>query len=175
MTIFNNLFGTKDKKQDAAAMPVNRELFIDEEKPQETNREYQPRPVSLDELLTFDFGTLGYSEGYSEHNIGIMHAKLETVIADFRQAYCDEIDRLDRRMREIEPHLCDAVKEAMPSEYLNLNARYSELTAQKSEMQAQYEMAALGEGKCEPAIAKYKLGYQKGYALWTDENLLKNH
>lgn len=175
MTFFSNLFGTPTKKAETVETPVNRSIFIDDEAPAEISEKPDYQPLSTRDLLCFDYETLGYSEGYSAHNIDIMQAKIQTIIADFRHAFSKEIDKITTDMRSIRPHLCDAVREAMPSEYLNLNAKYSDLATEKSEMQAQYELASAGEGICEVAISKYKLGFRKGYALWTDENLLKNH
>lgn len=174
MTFFNTLFGNTNKKQKAPEPMVDRNLFVADDAP-EMQMAKNLEPLSqLGILMALNFEMQGYSDGYSEHNVSIMQAKIQTVIADFRQAFSAEIDKIDIHLRSIEPHLCDAVKEAMPSEYLNLSSKYSDLTTKKSEMQAQYELATNGEGKCEPALSKYRLGFQKGYSLWTDENLLRN-
>lgn len=174
MTFFNTLFGNANKKQETPETIIDRDLFVADDVPEKSVARNQELLSLLANLLNANYELQGYSDGYSEHSVSIMQAKIQTIIADFRQAFSAEIDRIDIRMRSIEPHLCDAVKEAMPSEYLNLNSKYSDLTTKKSEMQAQYDLAAAGEGKCEPALSKYKLGFQKGYALWTDENLLQN-
>lgn len=175
MTFFDKIFRNTQSTSKAEDVTVDRDLFVYEEDPQETSQPEKASRTHLENLLSFDYETCGFTDGYDDHRISIMQSKSQSIIAEFRQALVTEIDVVVQHMRSIEPHLCDAVKEAMPSEYLNLNSKYSDLSTRKAELQAQCELASSSQGICELALSNYKLGFQKGFSLWTDEHLLQTN
>ena len=178
MTLFWNIFGSNGKsagrETDTLTTEVPRELFIDEEAPSST-----PTPVlrrtPMEVLNDRPYESMGYRDGYDHHDPSQMDAAIAAITAEYRDALREEVRKLDEKIHEVAPHLNDEVRELMPTKYMRLRDRYDRLTLEKAELQGQLELALQGEGVCETALAKYRLGFRNGMSTYFDERFFTNH
>jgi hypothetical protein len=175
MTFFSKIFGNKNTQQDQQPIQVDENLFVDRDQPVLSDRESGTLDElsALDLLLKKDFQPEGFVDGRELHEVTAMEAKMKSIAAMFRNALRQEIEKVNKSMEEIEPYLNDKLKEAIPERYVKLNSRFNNLSLKKAELSAELELALQKEGICEGAMISYRMGFERGFNLWSDETHFK--
>lgn len=178
MNFFQRLFGKTQASQTATIegnhLP-SQDLFTTDETPLQPE-EAQPmerRLTDLDLLLKRDFQPEGFVDGRELHDFTAMETKMQSIATKFRSALRGEIEKVDKSMEEIEPYLNEKLKEAIPERYVKLNSRFNTLSLKKAELSAELELALRKEGICEGAMISYRMGFERGFNLWSDETHFK--
>jgi hypothetical protein len=178
MNIFQRLFGKKEDMQ-ASTLDENhlppQDLFTTDENPiqPEKDQPTERRLTELDLLLRKDFQPEGLVDGRELHDFTAMETRMQSIASKFRGAIRQEIEVVDKKMAEIEPLLNDKLKEAIPERYVKLNSRFNNLSLKKAELSAELELALKKEGICENAMISYRMGFERGFNLWSDETHFK--
>lgn len=177
MNFLRRLFGTAATENNQEAQPVfvNEHLFRTDEDPvlkiDEHKAESQP---ALEEILKRDFESIGFHDGYHMHAPEQLTNRLNSIKAEFRMIYQKEIQYLASEMFNCKKYLTDALKEHLPHRYQAIQNQFDELSLQKVALEAELELAKKGEGYCEKAVADYRMGFEKGFSLFTDEEIFNN-
>lgn len=171
MNFFQKIFGKKSETVEIDQHLPPQDLFMTDEipQPEEEAQTKGKRPTELDLLLKRDFQPEGLVDGRELHDFTAMETKMQSIAAQFRSALRQEIERVDRSMEEIEPHLNDMLKEVIPERYVKLNSRFNKLSLKKAELSAELDLAQKKEGICEGAMISYRIGFERGFNLWSDE------
>lgn len=187
MTVFSRLFGKKEVAkaatvQEIASLPlIDKMTFVEDRHPSEIFRE---APVAekevegktiLEELLAKEYYSMGKRDGYEEHCLTLMEEHLDIIAADFREAYYKAIQEIDLRLSEMEVRLTEELREKLPEIYEPIKTKHSQLVGQKRELLIQIDLGAIGEGFIEKSVRLYKAGFRKGFALWSEEELIFTH
>jgi hypothetical protein len=178
MNFFQRLFG---KYQDAQVATLDenhlppQDLFTTDETPvqPEDAQPMERRLTELDLLLKKDFQPEGFVDGRELHDFTAMETKMQSIATKFRSALRLEIEDVDKSLDEIGPYLNDKLKEAIPERYAKLNARFNTLSLKKAALNAEFELAQKKEGLCEHAMISYRMGFERGFNLWSDETHFK--
>ena len=176
MTFFLNLFGRNGKSaNDSSGVPmaeIPQNSFIDEVAHVRTPALDAGSHVKV--LNDRPYETMGYRDGYDYHDPSQMAVVIKTITAEYRDALQKELREVDAETAAVAPYLNDEVRRLMAVEYLRLSDRYDRLTTRRAELQGQYELADQGEGVCETALAKYRLGFRNGMSTYLDEQIFLN-
>lgn len=187
MTVFSRLFGKKEVAkpapvQDIPSSPfIDKMTFIEDRHPSDIFREAQiekkvvERKTILEELLAKEYYSIGKRDGYEEHCLTLMEEHLEIIASDFREAYYKAIQDIDLSLSEMEVYLSETYKEKVPEIYEKIKTRFDQLKEQKRELLLQMDLGAMGEGFIEKSVRLYRAGFRKGFALWSEEELIFKH
>lgn len=173
MNIFKSLFG-KPTAIEVAPTPtfVDERLFVSNEEPV-TDANLAPSKLNaLEEIIARNFVNEGFSDGYESHNVGLLANRMESMVAEYRLVFRSQIQQIDALITELQPYLMDEVKVHMKEQYVRILAQHDQLKLEKAALEGELELAVKGEGLIEKAICDYRLGFEKGFALFTDERLL---
>lgn len=187
MTVFSRLFG---KKEVAKAAPVqdipsgpsiDKMTFIEDRHPSDIFREAPiieqvvERKTILEDLLAKEYYSMGKRDGYEEHCLTLLEEHLDIIASDFREAYYKAIQDIDLVLSEMEVYLSETYKEKVPEIYGRIKTRYDQLKEQKKELLLQMDLGAVGEGFIEKSVRLYRAGFRKGFAIWSEEELIFRH
>jgi hypothetical protein len=187
MTVFSRLFGKKEVAkaapvQDIPSSPsIDKMTFIEDRHPSDIFREAPieekvvERKTILEELLAKEYYSMGKRDGYEEHSLTLMEEHLDIIASDFREAYYKAIQDIDLSLSEMEVYLSETYKEKVPEIYEKIKTKYDQLKEQKKELLLQMDLGAIGEGFIEKSVRLYRAGFRKGFALWSEEELIFKH
>ncbi len=173
---FLDLFFGKARTAETAPTPtfVDERLFVSHDEPIVEEVQQKRNIRSLDEILHRNFEKEGFRDGYELHRIDHLTNRIDSTVAEFRLVFRSKIEEVEADIAELQPFLMDSVKEYMPEQYIRIQTRHDYLKLDKAALEAELELAVKKEGFIEKAICDYRMGFEKGFALFTDERLLTN-
>lgn len=175
MNFFKSLFGnSQTTKPTSAPTFVDERLFISHEEPVEEAQPQTTHTNSLNQILRRDFEKEGFCDGYEVHNVDLLTNRMDSMVAEFRLVYRTRIKQVDDEIAKLQPFLMDKVREHMPEQYIRIQTQSDSLKLESIALKGELDLAQKREGFIEKAICDYRMGFEKGFALYFDERLLTN-
>lgn len=173
MNFFSKIFGKSSTSETSIEEPqIEKSLFVDESEPT-TSVSPSSEISNLERLQKKDFFHEGFVQGYEEHSLDILELRINSIISEFQDAICSEIDGLETSMQEIGTFLTKQHEEIMPDYYLKLRSTYDSMNLKKVEFNAEIELASDRKGACKHAINRFKEGFVRGLKAWSEETHFK--
>jgi hypothetical protein len=183
MTIFDRIFrkkgssDTPEQPVEASQPIIDKASFVEERHPDEIlGKEAGTAPVSekilLQDLLDRDYASMGARDGYEYHELSYLTEGQELIKAQFRLVCQKAFYEIDDAYADWSAQASPEMEELMPEVYEQVQAAITRLDKQRSILQQQLDLIAMGEGLIEESLLQYQAGFKKGFSLFMEEKLI---
>ena len=172
MNWFKKIFSQNEQQNESFENENFRQLFVDENPPQEMEEEETEEKVDqtnkinkLEKFLNNPFFDMGYKDGYEGHSSELRDICIENIKTEF----CEVIDR----MVEIQQSEFESLRIHL-SEIKTFGEEYRQPILIKAD-QIKKQMDRLDDGLVMKPILRYKEGFIRGLKNYQKEKLLNSH